>query len=614
MKSMKTSLLLALWGVTMLPLTSPPAAAQTPTFVESFEAYGAPGEPPGWFDSAPGNPTNEAPGQFKTWPDPVAPANTVFGHKGASGSFTHYRAWTFDVAQGLRFEGRMLRTKTKGHMGVVFLSSFPQSQDYYLLAQDSDSGTVRLSTPGSGTLTGDVNADVTLQANVWYRFKIEAALASGNVHVQARIWRQDQTEPAAWSIDATDTHGGPRTGWIGLWGESPAEKYWDDLTVWNGASQQDHDAPQIRILESGTEIVNGALFNRSVVPTLQVTDASTFTTTALLDGSSFTSGSSVSAEGTHQIQVTATDAFNNTASKSASFSIDRTPPVFVDVAPPDNTLTAAAGVTISGHVTGATTLTINGQSVPLTGNAFSVTVSLAEGANSFLLTATDAAGNSAQLGRTIVRDSTPPAVTITQPPNGSVLGTRTVEVSGTATDPHLASVTVNGLPATLSGSAWTRTLTLAEGANTITAVATDAVGNHAQAQVTVTVDTGAPVITITESGSPFPDNALFRRAVVPVFSATDATAVTVEGRLNGQLFASGTTVDTDGTYQLTVSATDAAGNTATRTVNFEIDRAAPQFGAIEPPDHALVGTAQVTLQGIVTGAPRRSPSTAPPRR
>ncbi|MEA2604011.1 MAG: hypothetical protein QOF89_5003 [Acidobacteriota bacterium] len=605
MKSLATSVLLALWGVMLVTLTLPArAAAQTPTFVEHFEAYGAPGEPPGWFDSSPGNPTNEAPGQFKTWPDPIAPANTVFGHKGASGSFTHYRAWTFDVAQGFRFEGRMLRTKTKGHMGIVFLSSFPQSQDYYLLAQDSDGGTVRLSTPGAGLLTGDLNADVTLQANVWYRFRIEAALAGGNVHVQAKVWRQDQAEPAAWPVDATDTHGGTRTGWIGLWGESPAEKYWDDLTVWNGDSQQDHDAPQVRILESGNELLNGALFNRGVVPTIQVTDASTFTSTALLDGTAFTSGSTVSAEGGHQLVVTATDAFNNTASKTVSFTIDRTPPVFVDVAPPDNTLTAAAPATISGHVSGATTLTLNGQPVPLTGAAgdtFSAAVSLAEGANSFLLTAADAAGNSAQIGRTIVRDAMPPAVTITQPPNGTVLGSRTVEVAGTATDPHLIGVTVNGAPAALSGSAWTRTVTLAEGANTITAVATDAVGNHAQAQVTVTVDTGAPVISITEGGAPLQDHALFRRAVVPVFSATDSTAVTVEGQLNGQLFASGTTVDTDGVYQLTVSATDAAGNTAARTVRFEIDRVAAQFGAIEPPDHALVGAAQVTLQGIVTG-------------
>ena len=42
----------------------------------------------GWFDSSPGNPENEAPGQYKTWTDPEESSNTVFGKKGASDSFT----------------------------------------------------------------------------------------------------------------------------------------------------------------------------------------------------------------------------------------------------------------------------------------------------------------------------------------------------------------------------------------------------------------------------------------------------------------------------------------------------------------------------------------------
>ena len=75
-------------------------------------------------------------------------------------------------------------------------------------------------------------------------------------------------------------------------------------------------------------------------------------------------------------------------------------------------------------------------------------------------------------------------------------GTRTITVTGTVDDPS-ASVTVNGVTATISGGTFSAGLTLSEGANTITATSTDAAGNTASASVMVTLDTAPPVLAIS---------------------------------------------------------------------------------------------------------------------
>lgn len=75
-------------------------------------------------------------------------------------------------------------------------------------------------------------------------------------------------------------------------------------------------------------------------------------------------------------------------------------------------------------------------------------------------------------------------------------GTRTITVTGTSDDPA-ASVTVNGTAATVSRGHFSASITLSEGNNTITAMATDPAGNTASASVAVSLDTVPPVIVIS---------------------------------------------------------------------------------------------------------------------
>ena len=82
-----------------------------------------------------------------------------------------------------------------------------------------------------------------------------------------------------------------------------------------------------------------------------------------------------------------------------------------------------------------------------------------------------------------------PAVAITSPGNGSTIATAspTISVAGTASDPvALSSLMVNGSPVSVVGGAWSTSVTLKTGANTITATATDPSGFSKSASVTVT--------------------------------------------------------------------------------------------------------------------------------
>jgi Glucodextranase, domain B len=79
-----------------------------------------------------------------------------------------------------------------------------------------------------------------------------------------------------------------------------------------------------------------------------------------------------------------------------------------------------------------------------------------------------------------------PSVSISSPGNGATLSTPSVTVSGTAADgAGLTSVTVDGQAVSTSG-VWSTDVPLKEGANTITATATDQAGLTASASILVT--------------------------------------------------------------------------------------------------------------------------------
>jgi RHS repeat-associated protein len=259
--------------------------------------------------------------------------------------------------------------------------------------------------------------------------------------------------------------------------------------------------------------------------------------------------------------------------------IDAEAPVIEITAPAPGYVTREGQVQVAGTVRDATPtrVTVNGVDAERTGDAFRATVPLsAEGNNTLTVTATDAAGNRADSVRTVVRDTEAPAVALLEPADGTVTREAQTVARGIVTDRTLAGATLNGAPVTLAADgSFAVPLTLAEGAGFVTLAASDRAGNTASVTHAVTLDTQAPVITVTAPE----EGATTRDAEVAVTGRVeDATAVTLT--VNGAPAA----VGADGGFSATVAlaaganliqlnATDAAGNAAalTRTVTREAD-------------------------------------------
>ena len=281
-----------------------------------------------------------------------------------------------------------------------------------------------------------------------------------------------------------------------------------------------------------------------------------------------------------------------------------TAPTFVTVLPPDNTLVAAPEIALSGEVAGARSVTVDGLACTLTVEAFACpSCSLTDGERIFTLLARDAAGNEAPRQHRIRRDGTGPEVVIATPVAGAYLASANVAVNGTAVDPHLAEVRVNGVLADLAGDAWSAgPISLAEGAATIEVIARDTVDNGTVVSRSVTIDTVAPEVELLESGTPLGDGALFNRTVTPVIEVADASPWTLVATLDGAAYLSGTPIAGEGLHVLQATATDSAGNPGTRQVSFRVDGSPPALVAISPADGFVTAEAEVHLQGQILGA------------
>jgi hypothetical protein len=119
-------------------------------------------------------------------------------------------------------------------------------------------------------------------------------------------------------------------------------------------------------------------------------------------------------------------------------------------------------------------------------------------------------------------DVIPPTVHITSPVHLSILTSSPITVSGTVDD-ETATVTVNGVTATVSGGIFTApAVPLQEGLNTLTATATDPAGNIGTASIQVTLDTVPPNLSIT---APVAGSLLFQNRPSIQVSYSDLNGV-----------------------------------------------------------------------------------------
>lgn len=150
-------------------------------------------------------------------------------------------------------------------------------------------------------------------------------------------------------------------------------------------------------------------------------------------------------DGTHVLNFNAQDYDENAAQlQTVSFTVDTVPPVLTITSPTDNLVTNNPSLTVSGTTNDVTsnpvTLTVKlnsaePQTVEVQENGnFSYEVTLSEGANTIVVTATDSSGKSTEIQRTVTLSTSAPIITeVSIVPNPVDAG-QTFIISVTVTD------------------------------------------------------------------------------------------------------------------------------------------------------------------------------------
>ena len=137
---------------------------------------------------------------------------------------------------------------------------------------------------------------------------------------------------------------------------------------------------------------------------------------------------------------------------------------------------------------------------------------LTDGQHTVTVDATDNDGNAAtQASTTFTVDTVPPSLNVTSPTEGLITNDASVVVAGTTNDVTSSPVTVtiqlnnaDQGPVTVgSDGAFSKTLTLVNGANAIVVTATDSAGKQSTVTRNVTLDTSVPqVVSATITPNP----------------------------------------------------------------------------------------------------------------
>lgn len=232
------------------------------------------------------------------------------------------------------------------------------------------------------------------------------------------------------AVEATNEAGTKGTGSIQLVVKEKIAPVITIVSPGDGAYVANSKQPVVFTVvdETGGSGVN--LATLSVTLDGAVQGSGTLETSAITGGYSVTfTPSEALADGAHTLEIAVSDNDGNAAqAKRLTFTVDTVPPVLVVNSPADGLITAQAALAVSGSSNDVTSspvtvkITLNGSdqgSVTLADDgSFSKTVQLAEGSNSIVVTATDAAGRSTEITRTVTLDSAvPKIVSATATPN-----------------------------------------------------------------------------------------------------------------------------------------------------------------------------------------------------
>ncbi|MFV7349361.1 Ig-like domain-containing protein [Citrobacter cronae] len=328
------------------------------------------------------------------------------------------------------------------------------------------------------------------------------------------------------------------------------------------------------------------------------------------------------ADGNWTVEVKVTDAAGNTKQSSLDFTVDTsisTPTVALDASSDtgdvgDNLTNETTPTFILSNIDPDVTsvmVTLNGETHSATkdeqGNwTYTPETALSDGSWTLKVKVTDGAGNTAESSLDFTIDSTlsTPTVMMDTDSDTATAGdnitrdtTPTFILSNIDPDVTSVMVTLNGETHSATKDEqgnWTYTpdTPLADGSGTLVVTVTDAAGNSADASLDYTIDTTVSTPTVSldagsDSGASG-DNITKDDTPTFILSNIDPDATTVTVTINGETHSA--TQDesghwtwtpeealAEGTWTLVVNVSDAAGNTASQSVEFTVDTHVDNF-------------------------------------
>ncbi|WP_420703388.1 Ig-like domain-containing protein [Enterobacter ludwigii] len=473
---------------------------------------------------------------------------------------------------------------------------------------NAEAGNTVTVTMGGNSWTATVQDDLTWSVNV--PSEVLAALGNGGLSVTATV---------------TNGHGNTGSGERDISIDASLPGLRVDTVAGDDV---------INSIEHGQNlIVSGSSDGLAAGTALTITvNGKTYAASVLADGTwnAAVPAADVSAwpEGTVKITVTGDSPTGNPMTISHDVTVDlATVAISINAIATDDVINAAEKGT-DLVLSGATTNVEAGQTVTLAmgGKIYTTTVDasgnwtytvpsadlagLKEGDASVQVSVTNVNGNSASAGREYSVDTTAPSVTINTLAADDILNATEAKadltVSGTSTAEAGQTVTVslNGKDYTTTVGAdgnWTLDVpaadlaALTDGSVTVTAAVSDKAGNPASVAHNLTVDVTVPVVTInTVAGDDVINVAEHAQAQIVSGSATGAAAgdkvnVTVGGQTyttvldaagNWSVGVPANVISAlqDGTVTVSVSVTDAAGNTGSGIHNVTVDTGLPSVG------------------------------------
>ena len=311
-------------------------------------------------------------------------------------------------------------------------------------------------------------------------------------------------------------------------------------------------------------------------------------------------------EGLNTFNFRVTDRYGHTTPlQTVTFTIDTIAPKFLSLIPPDGSMMLDPNVTVSGSIDDATGYVLGdgshlapGVAYSQPGPNFSFPMILTPGANLLSLQALDRAGNTANA--TLHLTYVPFALTITGPQSGITISAPQVTVSGTYSGASGATVSVNGVAATVTGTNFSAAnVPLLYGFNLLVATGTRAADGKVATQ-TIPISSSALVLTLSPPalGGTVAASSV---AVTGTVNGPFGTSVIVNGvaaTVSGTSY-SATVPITYGNNILTAIATVPTGATATQTLN--IVGTVPTLIIAKPVPNATLTAAPALVTGTLSG-------------